>query len=77
MKFTLNIAKHETHFQILGLFYLILAVFLVGTNIGRRSRNKVEEERMNKKQTVQVLEGSGVKCEVVGKQETVYLEEEV
>ena len=54
-----------------------MAVFLVGTNIGRRSRNKVEEERMNKKQTVQVLEGSGVKCEVVGKQETVYLEEEV
>ena len=60
----------------LAVFYLILAIVLVGTNVGRKKTGKGKCE--DKKQTVQVIEGKGVKCEVVGDRlNTVFLEEEV
>ena len=62
----------DTFFQILGVFYIVLAIILVGTN---KKGGSVSE---GKKHTVQVMEGRGVKCEVVGdKENTVFLEEEV
>ena len=60
----------------LAVFYLILGIILVGTNVGRKKDSKGKCE--NKKQTVQVMEGKGVTCEVVGdRMNMVFLEEEV
>ena len=60
----------------LAVFYLILGIILVGTNVGRKKDSKGKCE--NKKQTVQVMEGKGVTCEVVGDRlNMVFLEEEV
>ena len=62
--------------QILGLFYMMLAIILVGTNCGRKKGMEEEDEDMKK--TVQVMEGKEVKCKVIGNKENiVFLEEEV
>ena len=59
------------------MFYIILAIILVGTSIGRKKNGAIPMSG-DKKHTVQVVEGNGVKCEVVGDKDiTVYLEEEV
>ena len=55
----------------------MLALILVGTNVGqnKRGNTRISSE---KKDTVQIMEGKGVKCEVVGdKDNVVYMEEEV
>ena len=62
--------------QILGVFYLLLAIILVGSNCGRRIRLKTGGEDM--KNTVQVMEGKEVNCKVVeDKENIVFLEDEV
>ena len=50
--------------QILGIFYIVLALILVGTNVGRNKRGITRISSM-KKETMQIMEGKGVKCEVV------------
>ena len=52
-------------FQFLGIFYIALAIVLIGTNIGRDKRKRAKKPE-NKKQLVQLMEGKEVKCEVVG-----------
>ena len=67
----------DTFFQILGVFYIVLAIILVGTNIGRQNKGG-DSVLVGKKHTVQVMEGRGVKCVVVGdKDNSVFLEEGV
>ena len=61
----------------LGIFYIVLALILIGTNVGRNKRGNTRISS-EKKETVQIMEGKGVKCEVVGdKDNVVYMEEEV
>ena len=55
----------------------MLAIILVGTNIGRQKKGG-DSVLVGKKHTVQVMEGRGVKCVVVGdKDNSVFLEEGV
>ena len=62
--------------QILGVFYLLLAILLVGTNCGRKIRLKTGGEDM--KNTVQVMEGKEVNCKVVEDKENIdFSEDEV
>ena len=59
------------------MFYIVLAIILVGTNIGRQKK-RGDSVLVGKKHTVQVMEGRGVKCEVVGeKDNAMFFEEEV
>jgi hypothetical protein len=67
----------EYFLQILGIFYVVLALILFGTNVGRNKRGNTKISS-KKKETMQIMEGKGVKCEVVGdKDNAVYREEEV
>ena len=55
----------------------MLALILFGTNVGRNKRGNTKISS-KKKETMQIMEGKGVKCEVVGdKDNVVYREEEV
>ena len=55
----------------------MLALILVGTNVGKNKRGKTTKSS-EKKETIQIMEGKGVKCEVVGdKDNALYREEEV
>ena len=64
----------KPYFQILGLFYIMIAAILVGTNCGKEKRAGGEDM----KQTVQIMKGKDVKCELMGDNENfVFLEEDV
>ena len=55
----------------------MLALILVGTNVGQNKRGYTAKSS-EKKDTVQIMEGKGVKSEVVGDMDNVvYSEEEV
>ena len=55
----------------------MLALILVGTNVGR-NKSIITRISLKKKETMQIREGNGVKCEVVGdKDNVVYRGEEV
>ena len=59
------------------MFYIVLAIILVSTNIGRE-KGRADSLSVRKKDTVQVVEGKGVKCEVVGDKDiTMFLKEDV
>jgi hypothetical protein len=55
----------------------VLALILVGTNVGR-NKSGITRISSKKKQTIQIMKGKGVKCELVGENDNeVYREEEV
>ena len=63
--------------KVLGIFYIVLALILVGTNMGRNKR-KIAKKPGVKRNMKQVMEGKGVKSEVVGDYDNgLYSEEEV
>ena len=47
------------------MFYIVLALILVGTNTGRKMR-RIAKMPGVKRNLMQVMEGKGVKSEVVG-----------
>jgi hypothetical protein len=55
----------------------VFALILFGTNVGKNKRGNTKT-LSKKKETMQIMKGKGVKCEVVGdKDNVVYREEEV
>ena len=59
------------------MFYIVLALILVGTNTGCKKRRIAKKPGVNKN-LMQVMEGEGVKNEVVGVNDNgLYSEEEV
>jgi hypothetical protein len=51
-------------FQFLGIFYLALAVLLVGTNVGRNGKDNLKKPGESV-DCVQIMEGRGFKCHLV------------
>ena len=62
--------KLKILFQFLSLFYICLALLLVGTNLGCRKR-RGEKQRGGKLEMVQYVEGKDIKCEVLGDKEDI------
>ena len=52
----------------------MLALILVGTNVGRNKRGMTKISS-KKKETMQIMEGKGVKCEVVENKDNEMLRE--
>ena len=52
-------------FQIIGLFYLLLVVLLIGTNLRKRKSRKKKKTSLNKNFVMRFREQNGVTYEIV------------
>ena len=58
------------------MFYICLALLLVGTNLGCRKRRGGGKKRGEKMEMVQYVEGEEVRCGVLGHTEDIYCTED-